>query len=383
MDFSIIIYDLLFSCKITTSSLRSYKLLKMFEAEFGAKERKKVMFPFIIDLFNFPERENEILEHLIQVLTKNSIYSRDIIIDKIFRIFSFLASIYCDTNYVYFIKKKKYGINSIINIYIQNDSFHYANKNEGRYIYFDKYLHSIGPQTQLNNFISRISLPQDKYQSLIKKNNSDIDLVSLFMRYSMFGVNTGMFWSMNSKLYKYISSENGIKSVEGFASPFNHNLETFYSPFEKDKLFGSKGTFDDLLNKSSPNKKLKIIANPPYTEKIIEKTCISCLNFVEKSPQSQYIMMLPNWDNMDIFDQLKEKKIVDFFVFSKGNYTLTDHLKKIDLMPPIEIIFFVITGKKCNFQIGMKQIRNKMKTIVKESISKNPVLNCIKQNYLK
>jgi phosphorylated CTD-interacting factor 1 len=63
-----------------------------------------------------------------------------------------------------------------------------------------------------------------------------------------------------------------------FASPLNHCLDNYYSVFEIDKLFGSKG---NSLKKTHLSGGFEV--NPPFIEETMEKTASMLINSLKKS----------------------------------------------------------------------------------------------------
>ena len=65
----------------------------------------------------------------------------------------------------------------------------------------------------------------------------------LFFFYIIVGFDTGQFWGLHPYIYDFIN-KNYTNSIECFASPFNNNIENYFSLLcPIDKFYGSKGNF--------------------------------------------------------------------------------------------------------------------------------------------
>lgn len=121
-------------------------------------------------------------------------------------------------------------------------------------------------------------------------------LSKLVLIYGMLGFETGQFWGLHPNFYKKIESsyEN---PMECFASPFNHNLQKYYSPVPKiDKHFGSKGNFFKKFLKSKND---CYVMNPPFVEDIMKNVFKMSLNkFSSSEKEITIFYYLPYWKDM-------------------------------------------------------------------------------------
>ncbi|CAD7976205.1 unnamed protein product [Amoebophrya sp. A25] len=70
----------------------------------------------------------------------------------------------------------------------------------------------------------------------------DLVLVTAF---SYLVASGSLYWGFGPRVYEYVRDELS-GAVEAYASPFNHTLPRFCSPFSLDRFFGSLGSFYDV-----------------------------------------------------------------------------------------------------------------------------------------
>ena len=176
-------------------------------------------------------------------------------------------------------------------------------------------------------------------------NNAERDdlIIRLFLRYNPLGPGTGFFWSMDNRVYKFLEENNGGRSViEGFASPFNHNLDNFCSAFNEDMKFGSRGSFFDYI--SALDIPVKMIANPPYTLNVLNKAADVCIDYIERVPGSECIMMYPDWRDSEGIKKLMNHPKCQYKIFKNQEYTVHDYSQDKVIMTPMSLIFFIISS---------------------------------------
>lgn len=100
-------------------------------------------------------------------------------------------------------------------------------------------------------------------------------------------LNTTIFLSVPPKVIKK------WEFVELFGSPFNF-VNEFHSPFESDKLYGSKGNMFDVVLEDR-----RYVANPPFDETIINLLADKLVNDLSHGVFSQFTVAItiPVWDN--------------------------------------------------------------------------------------
>ena len=119
----------------------------------------------------------------------------------------------------------------------------------------------------------------------------------LFFFYIIVGFDTGQFWGLHPYIYDFIN-KNYTNSIECFASPFNNNIENYFSLLcPIDKFYGSKGNFFEHFLKVNYN---VYVINPPFVDTIILKV----FDMIEEKLKYnnnyiQIFLYIPQWD--DIF----------------------------------------------------------------------------------
>jgi hypothetical protein len=120
----------------------------------------------------------------------------------------------------------------------------------------------------------------------------DTQLVGLILRYKCMG---GFGDNLHGSVPDTWTTELGPGFVECFASPFNHKFETYYSIFEQDKVFGSKGNFFAELQPKGyvlPDGKYEI--NPPWNNEMYQAVQMILANSM-RSRTIQAIIVGPDW----------------------------------------------------------------------------------------
>jgi len=164
-----------------------------------------------------------------------------------------------------------------------------------------------------------IKLLQKIQNGLCKKYNlkkeklgkhSDINItnsmICLCLRYKCIGgFNDNLHGSVSKKWAKSLN-----KYTECFASPLNHKFKEYYSMFDEDIEFGSKGSFFKMIEKNGgilPDGKYEI--NPPFIHLMFEKIA----EIIKKSINNKIkaIIVSPNWNKLKYFDDFNKILITD------------------------------------------------------------------------
>jgi hypothetical protein len=133
-------------------------------------------------------------------------------------------------------------------------------------------------------------VPKKIYDKVHDKNNEKY----LFLLYTMIGFDTGHFWGLHPECYSMIN-KHFSSSVECFASPFNHNLDDYYSVlYPVDQYYGSKGDFFDNFMDASYE---AYVINPPFVESIIARVLDMIERKLEKSKVNIFFY-IPQWDDL-------------------------------------------------------------------------------------
>lgn len=203
-----------------------------------------------------------------------------------------------------------------------------------------------------------------------KNEEERVDLLTrLFLKYKPLGPGTGFFWSMDKRVYSFLSEDTPLPVVEGFASPFNHNLNNFCSVFNEDMKFGSKGGFFEYIKVL--NVATRLIANPPYTETVLNRVADLCIDYVERVPGSEVIMMYPNWEDTDGVTKLKSNPKCQYKVMVDKEYSVHDYSIDKPITTPMALIFFVLSSGTPT--VSIDEIEEQVKQAYNETVrNKSP-----------
>lgn len=116
-------------------------------------------------------------------------------------------------------------------------------------------------------------------------------------------MDTGNFWGIAPTVYNLFESP---KTIEGFASVFNHNLNNYYSLLPE--LENSQGEF--FKNFLDDDRYTDYILNPPFTENVINKMFDLVYEKIYNSKNPIYVLIyIPTWkdiinEKMKLFDKM-------------------------------------------------------------------------------
>ena len=211
-------------------------------------------------------------------------------------------------------------------------------------------------------------LPTVIYDRMVKSVEGDEqEIMRLFLRYYPLGPLTGYFWSMDKRLYTMVDKTD-MPVLECFASPFNFNLNNFCAPYPEDIKFGARGDFFTYIK--SLNVKCRLIANPPYTSRVMNETAKLTLDYVERVPGGEVVMMYPYWADHDSVLHLQSKPNCQWKVFNGGEYVIHDFSKNIAIAPPMPLIFFVLHTEGHVPTITVDDLAAEMKNIMASTNTK-------------
>lgn len=188
-----------------------------------------------------------------------------------------------------------------------------------------------------------IVLPRDKADNILKF--PDEEIIALLERYNFLCPNSGYFWSIHPRLYEcfgdigFAEGPEIIEVIEGFASPYNHNLPKYCSPYPADTIFGSLGNFFDVIKtrgdpKEDRGKVRRWIINPPYTEHMLNRTRTAIENRLNSFPQDEFYFLLPDWET-PLYKTIKTRGLG--VVLEPKEYEIFDHIQGIPLSPPVKL----------------------------------------------
>lgn len=116
------------------------------------------------------------------------------------------------------------------------------------------------------------------------------------LTYAILGLGSGHFWGLTPEAYKEVRRRYGQRALECFASPYNHNLDRFYSLFpELDAPYGSVGSF--FQNFPDDDRHDAYVINPPFTQDLMLRTFGMV---AEKAPTSSalFVIYVTNWTDI-------------------------------------------------------------------------------------
>jgi hypothetical protein len=171
----------------------------------------------------------------------------------------------------------------------------------------------------------------------------------LLFFYIIMGYDTGQFWGLHPKFYNFING-HFKNSIECFASPFNNNLNDYFSIlYDIDKYYGSKGDFfANFLNV----KYEAYIINPPFIDTIILKV----LKLIDEKlliDAVQIFFFIPQWDDIIIpwYNNIKTKYIHSICKLNKYESIVFDYIAYKPLKASFGTYFIYInniSSKLCN-----------------------------------
>ncbi|KAL4506042.1 hypothetical protein ABPG72_013803 [Tetrahymena utriculariae] len=141
--------------------------------------------------------------------------------------------------------------------------------------------------------------------------------------YDYIGIQNGQQWSLNSEVFDLLKQHLGI-NTEVFASPFNSNLENYFSLFESDKYFGSLGNF----NKNYLNIQQSFQANPPFIDNLFTLFASQIMQILELNTQNNRevgcVIVFPWQDNQGYYQLQNSDYFIDEIELLKNAHYYTD-----------------------------------------------------------
>lgn len=158
---------------------------------------------------------------------------------------------------------------------------------------------------------------------------------NLCLRYNVLGPSDGLFLSIDRDVYQYMSDSSNLQVVEGYASPFNNNLEKYCSVYPEDLIYGSLGTYKSFINELDTP--VRLVLNPPYTNRMIDE-CINLLLDYMAKYQGEFLMMLPFMNDYEPINRLLEFPGTKCRVIDGNTYTIHDHSRDTAIIAPMNLI---------------------------------------------
>lgn len=189
----------------------------------------------------------------------------------------------------------------------------------------------------------KINVPTSFFDDVANLND-DIQISELVIRYSLLGVNTGTFWSLDPELMRKFQHGDNV-TLECFASPFNYNINNFCSVYDEDMSLNYKGAkchgnFFKVIE--GYDKPYKLIVNPPYTDAIIDKMTTALVDYYKRCDGlAKMIIALPPWQSESI-TILQNMKGAAYEVVENGKFILYDPIKRKPFIPSVVSMMFIV-----------------------------------------
>jgi len=157
-------------------------------------------------------------------------------------------------------------------------------------------------------------------------------MISLILRYKcIYAFDTNLQASISKSLSNKLSD-----FTECFASPFNHKFKNYFSIFDEDIIFGSKGNFFNFIdnnNNKFPSGSYEI--NPPFINEVFEEIAFFINNSDMKD--TKILIVAPNWNDSKYYIEynkiLKKENLKKYSVFKEKTevYNTVGNLNEIKL----------------------------------------------------
>ena len=152
---------------------------------------------------------------------------------------------------------------------------------------------------------------------------------------------------MHPYIYDFIN-KNYTNSIECFASPFNNNIENYFSLLcPIDKFYGSKGNFFEQFLKVNYN---VYIINPPFVDTIILKV-FEMIEEKLKYNHIQIFLYIPQWDDIFIpwYKTISNKYITFLCKLNKNDSIVYDYIAAKSLKATFGTYFIYINNYVHNY----------------------------------
>ncbi len=151
-------------------------------------------------------------------------------------------------------------------------------------------------------------------------------IFNLCRRYSLLDSNS-LQWALPKRVFMFLN-KNFNCNAELFASPFNVYFKHYYSLFEEDKYFGSKGNFFFQDENNIDEGCYQI--NPPFIEVLFNKISIKILKLLEIAEEENknlsFIYIMPSWADFNGYDVIVDNKFCKRIItLQKGKHYYYQH----------------------------------------------------------
>ena len=188
-------------------------------------------------------------------------------------------------------------------------------------------------------------IPEYIYNKIHNINNRKKEKY-LFFFYIIVGFDTGQFWGLHPYIYDFIN-KNYTNSIECFASPFNNNIEDYFSLlYSIDNFYGSKGDFFENFLKVNYN---VYVINPPFIDTIILKV----FDMIEEKLKYNYnhnhiqiFLYIPQWDDIFIpwYKTISNKYTTFLCKLNKNDSIVYDYIAAKSLKATFGTYFIYINN---------------------------------------
>jgi phosphorylated CTD-interacting factor 1 len=214
-----------------------------------------------------------------------------------------------------------------------------------------------------------------KHAKDIEKKDFLRRLFCVLMRYTTLG---GPMYqcSCTGKAFTVMSREFGVK-YECFASPFNHNADTYWSAFpDTDCFFGSKGNFFtnvDFLKEEGGS----FYANPPFVEEVMERMEKQIKKMLQWKKPVSFVVVIPYWPDTSCHQWMmqqkqdgkaKHEKLPKGHLYIEGNQQTNTKTVQIKHQARFEASLFLLQNEYGKEQWPDKEDR-KFKMLYNEFVS--------------
>ena len=188
----------------------------------------------------------------------------------------------------------------------------------------------------------------ERYDVLLTTGATTLDILLMLLNYAIFPSAT-LSWSIPSAVYKHLFETHGL-TLEGCSSPMNSQLlllgGEFCTPFDSDKVFGSKGDifFTDLEGYIS-------LLNPPFVEDFMLGLATYAISAIKRAKEpTTIIYVAPAWLDAQSHISLSNATcLVQRFDLTKGSYYYEDAISQTKIPATFNSTIFVLSNVKVDY----------------------------------
>uniref|UniRef100_A0A6C0J4Z4 PCIF1 WW domain-containing protein n=1 Tax=viral metagenome TaxID=1070528 RepID=A0A6C0J4Z4_9ZZZZ len=162
----------------------------------------------------------------------------------------------------------------------------------------------------------------------------------------------GLQWAVPQQLMLFLKQQLNC-TTELFASPINHYYDKYYSLFEMDRIYGSKGNF--FTAKDNDFKEGCFQINPPFIDSLFTKTSLKILNLLKIANNNRkkltFVYIMPIWKDFPTYTMVTDShfcvKSITLSADKHSYYEYSTH-KYIRARFNTAVIFLSTDDKICN-----------------------------------